>query len=85
MTTTPSWYTATPSPIHPTDVSSVSLGTTGAAMITQIIQSFALGLTGVTSYSPTIFAPLVQVPVLIKLAVGLLLMIDPLISLSLLF
>ena len=82
MITTPSWYTATPSPIHPTDVPSVSLG--AAITITQL---FALGLTGVTSYSPTIFAPLVLLPVLIELAcaVGLLLMIDPLISLSLLF
>ena len=83
MITTPSWYAATPSPIHPTDVSSVSLG----AAITIIQLLFALGLTGVTSYSPTIFAPLVLLPVLIELActVGLLLMIDPLISLSLLF
>jgi hypothetical protein len=81
MATTLSWYIATHSPIHPTDVSSVSLG-----VVTHLVQLFALVLSDVTPSSPTVFSPLVQIlPVLLKQSVRLRSMIDLLISLSLLF
>ena len=52
MVTTPSWYTVTHSPIHPTDVPSVSLDA-----VINLVQLFALALTDVTPYSPTVFCP----------------------------
>ena len=50
VVTTPSWYTVTHSPIHPTDVPSVSLDA-----VINLVQLFALALTDVTPYSPTVF------------------------------